>query len=250
MPLLFRFTSWFTPSEYVSNIAHNLSKVMGAAQPLILSALVGVACYGIGSALDLEPEEAYAEMLATLGTKVLGDAAIGAVLSGSIAFTSAVKGVGSLLAKETDQALVEKLTQTWEIPWLVISNVMQDLAFKTRIALLITGIMPNALRVLAGKAPKNIKAPIITLQIANGLFIFAGDHLSPQVTFACGTVTAASALIIGVNQIRQLAYEKMRARPIHTTSLAPTPFAACAPVSGVISASPSSTATSGTLTVV
>ena len=82
--------------------------------------------------------------------------------------------------------------------------MMQDLAFKTHIALLVMGIMPNALRVLAGKAAKNVKAPIFILQIANGLFIFGGDYFSPQVTFACGTVTAASAFLIGVNQIRQL----------------------------------------------
>ena len=80
MPMQFRFTSWFTPPEYVSNIAHKVSKVMGAAQPLILSALIG------------------------------------AVFSSSIACTSAVKRVSSLLAKETDQDLVEKLIQTWEIP--------------------------------------------------------------------------------------------------------------------------------------
>lgn len=249
MPLLFRFTSWFTPSEYVSNIAHKVSKIMGAAQPLILSALIGVACYGIGSTLDLEPEEAYAEMLATLGTKVLGDATIGTLLSGGIVFTSVVKGVGSLLAKETDQVLAEKLTQTWEIPWILTSNMISDLEFKTRIALLIMGIMPNALRVLVGKAPKSIKSPIITLQIANGLFIFAGDHLPPQVTFACGTSTAASAFLIGVNQIRQLVGKKMRAGPIHTTSSVPTPFAICVPVGGAISASPSSTETFG-LTVI
>ena len=43
-----------------------------------------MACYGIGSALALEPEDAYAEMLATLGTKVLGDVAIGTLLGGGI----------------------------------------------------------------------------------------------------------------------------------------------------------------------